>query len=184
MADPYLTLLTGLSSAAIGGALALLSVFLTNRSNTTRLKVQLDHEFQQRKSELLRNRGEELYELSDKWLQMLAGYYLRRCFVMQGKFTYNDCLDLDIKDGKEKSGNFGRIAMLIDVYFPSTRPAYDKIIESRTELNKIEGSYKRAYENGDVDGASFLTPYVKCQHSIEQAGENFKILVLEAIRSL
>lgn len=39
MTDPYLTMLTGLSSAAVGGALALLSVLFTNRSNTTRLKV-------------------------------------------------------------------------------------------------------------------------------------------------
>lgn len=103
---------------------------------------------------------------------------------MQNKFTYNECLDLDIQEGKSKSGNFGRIAMLIDVYFPLTRPAYDKIIESRTELNKIEGVYKRAYENGDVDGARFITPYVQCQHSIEQSGENFKMLVLEGITAL
>jgi hypothetical protein len=91
---------------------------------------------------------------------------------------------LDIQEGKEKSYNYGRIAMLIDVYFPSTRPAYDKIIESRTELNKIEGAYKRTYENGDDDGARFITPYVQCQHSIEQAGEDFKMLLLESIRAL
>lgn len=184
MVDPYVTMLTGLSSAAVGGALALLSVFFTNRSNTKRLKVQLEHESQQRKIELLRNRGEELYELSDKWLNALAGYYLRRSSVMQNKLTYNQCIDLDIKEGKDNSYNYGRIEMLIDVYFSSTRSAYDKIIEYRTELNKIEISFKRKYENGELDGATFITPYVKTQLSLEKAGEEFKMLVLQEIRTL
>ena len=184
MGDHYLTMVTALASAAVGAAVALLGVFLTNRSNTARLKIQLEHESRQRNTQLLRSHGEELYELSDKWLNKLAGYYLRRISVMQCKLTYNQCLDLDIQEGKEESGNFGRIAMLIDVYFPATRPEYDKIIAARNELNKIGAAHKRAYESGDVDGARFVTPYIQCQHSIEQAGENFKMLVLEHIRAI
>ena len=184
MADPYITMITGLSAAVVGGALALLSVYFTNRSNTTRLKVQLEHESKQREIELLRNRGEELYELLDKWLKLLAGYYLRRTSVMQNKLTYNECLELDIKDGKENTSNYGRIAMLIDVYFPSTRSAYDKIIEYRTELNKIEGEFKRNYKNGEVDGVPFIKSHVQSQISIDKAGEELKMLVLEKIRTL
>ena len=184
MVDHYLTLLTALFSAAVGGTIALLSVFFTNRSNTARLKIQLEHESRQRNAELLRNRGEELYELSDKWLKKLIGHYLRRTFVMQCKITYNQCLDLDIQDGKEDSGNFSRIAMLIDVYFPSTRPAYNKIIATRNELNKIGAAHKHEYENGNVDGTQFVAPYIQFQNSIEQAGENFKALVLECISGL
>ena len=94
--------------------------------------MQLEHETRQRGDEIFRSRGEELYELTDKWLNMLAGYYLHRSRVMQSNITYNQCLDLDIKMGKDGQGNFGRIEMLIDVYFPSTRLAYDKIIDGRT----------------------------------------------------
>jgi hypothetical protein len=184
MPDQYVTMLTALSSAVAGGAVALLSVFLTNRSNTARLKMQLDHESRQRKTELLRSRGEELYELTDKWLNKLAGYYLRRSFVMQGKLTYNQCLDLDIQDGKEESVNFGRIGMLIDVYLPATRPAYDKLIAGRTELNNVAAAHKRAYKSGDADVVRFLTQYVQCQHSIEQAGDVFKTQALESIRAV
>src|SRR5947199_72180 len=82
MADQYITTLTALASAVVGGAVALLAVFLTNRSNTARLVLQLDHESRQRKADLLRDRGEELYELTDKWLRKFAGYYLRRPFVL------------------------------------------------------------------------------------------------------
>jgi hypothetical protein len=184
MPDQYITMLTALSSGVVVGAVTLFGVFLTNRSNTARLKMQLENESQQRRAELLRGRGEELYELTDKWLKSLGGYYLRRTFVMQGKLTYNQCFELDIKEGEKESFNFGRIEMLIDVYFPTTRSAYDKIIEGRTALNKVGTAHKRAYEGGDIDGSPFLTPYVQCQHAIEQAGETFKMQVLECIRAL
>jgi len=184
MTDPYVTMLTALSSAFLGGGVALLGVFLTNRSNTDRLRIQLEHESQQKKADLLRSRGEELYELSEKWLNMFAAYYLRRSFVMQGKLTYNQCLDMDIEEGNKASGNFVRIVMLVDVYFPATRTAHEEITKAREELNKIEITFKRAYESGDTDGGQFLAPYVRCQKTIEQAGENFKLLVLENIRAL
>lgn len=184
MAGQYATMVIALSSAVVGGTVALLGVFLTNRSNTTRLKMQLEHESLQRGAELLRSRGEELYELADKWLNMLAGNYLRVSAVMQGRLTYNQCYELAIQEGKENSFNFGRIEMLIDVYFASTRSAYDKIIDGRTELNKIETEYKRSYKGGDIDGSIFLASYVKCQHSIEKTGETFKMQVRECIRAL
>jgi hypothetical protein len=184
MTSQSITMLTGLLSAAVGGAVALVSIFLTNRSNTTRLKVQLDHESQQRKIELLRSRGEELYELSDKWLKMFAGYYLRRLAVMQNKLTYKECFDLDIEGENGKSDYYGRIKMLVDVYFPSMQTAYDKINKNRDELNKIETSFRKVYENNNFDASSFIKPYVYHQQSIEQAGEEFKRLLLENIRVL
>ncbi len=179
------TILMTLLSAASGGAVALISVFLTNRSNTKRLKMQFDHESIQRKTELLRSRGEELYELTEKWRNAFFGYYLRRSGVMQGKLTYNQCLDMDIKDGKEASSyNFSRIEMLVDVYFPDARPAYDKMMASRAELNKVELAYRRAYEDGDIDGTHFLTPYIQCQKTVEKAGDDFQAKVLEYISAL
>ena len=134
MQDAYITMLTALSSGIMGGTVALLGVYFTNRSNETRLHVQLEREERQRKADLLRDRGEELYELIDKWLNYLAGYYFRRVSVMQGKLTYNQCLDMDIKNSKDNSYNFGRIEMIIDVYFPSIRNTYDEVITDRDEI--------------------------------------------------
>jgi hypothetical protein len=147
--------------------------------------MQLDHESVQRKTELLRSRGEELYELTDKWLNSFFGYSLRRSAVMQGKLTYNQCLDMDINEGgKASSFNFGRIEMLVDVYFPNVRHAYDKMMAGRTEINKVELAYRRAYENGDHDGTRFLKPYVQCQKTVEEAGEVLKANLLESIRAI
>jgi hypothetical protein len=64
--------------------------------------------------------------------------------------------------------------LLIDVYFPSLRPDYDKVIEARTKLNRIEGAFKRSYESGDIDGEPFLKPFVAAQLSIEGCGLAFQ----------
>jgi hypothetical protein len=127
MADESLTLITALTSTTLGGVLTLVSVLLANRSSTARLNLQLDYEATQRKAQILRERGEELYVLTERWLNgLVAGYYLRRKSVMQGKLTYNECLDLEIADGKDNPVNFSRMELLIDVYFPSTREAYNR----------------------------------------------------------
>jgi hypothetical protein len=136
-----------------------------------------------KKAEMLRERGEELHGIIDKWLKHLAGHYLRRTSVMQGRLTYNQCLDLDIAEGNP-SYDFGRIELLIHVYFPSLRPAYDRVIEARTALNRIDRVHKSAYAEGDTDGAPFLQPFLRAQILVENLGNALKQQLLETIRLL
>jgi len=182
--DQYITLLTSLLSAAVGGVVALASVYFTNHSNTQRVQLQLDREEQRRNADVRRDRGEELYMLTEQWLNGLGVNYLNQTFVMQGKLTYNQYLDLVISNGEKNAVNFPRIALLIDLYFPNTRKAYDDVISIRTTLNKISGAHKRAYEGGDIDGARFLTPFVEAQKTIEAAGEAYKRQIVESIRGI
>lgn len=164
--------------------MALVSVALSNCSNTSRLKLQFQHEANNRRFEVLRERGEELYSLTEKWLLGLAGYYLNLSGVMQGKLTYNQALDLQIAQGNSGTIEFSRIELLIDVYFPSTRAAYDALIAGRTNLNKIAAAHKRAYQQGDIDGSQFLNPFVETQKAIEKAGDSLKQEVIDAVRSI
>jgi hypothetical protein len=181
MSDQLITVLLG---AAIGGMLALVGVFVSNRSSETRLKFQTEHDSRQKKRDLLLERGEELYVLTDKWLNYLFGHSLNILSVMQGKLTYNQCLDLEIEAGKNISMNFARIQLLIDIYFPSSRKAYDTILEERDKINTIEASHKRAYKKGDIDGISFLRDYLEIQNSLEKAGAVFKNQLIECIRTI
>ncbi len=178
------TILTSVSGAAIGAVIALTGVLLTNRSNTARLKMQLDHDAGQRKAQVLRDRGEELYVLVENWLNSFSGHYLNISFVMQGKLTYDQALDLD-KEALGRSGlQFSRIALLIDIYFPGSRSGYDQMINARTKVNKVECAFKHAYDRGDFDGEKFLRPYVEAQKEIEAAGEVLKDKLIEAIRAI
>jgi len=177
-------LTTALVSVIIGGALALVGSFLSNRASQARLKFQIEHDSCQKKRDLLLERGEELYGLTDKWLNYLFEHTLNILSVMQGKLTYNQSLDLDIEAGKNISMNFARIQLLIDIYFPSSRKAYDSILKERDKINAIEATHKRAYRNGDIDGTSFLPAYLKKQNSLEKAGEVFKNQLIECIRTI
>ena len=174
-----------LLSAAVGGTVALASVYFTNRANMKRFDMEIERGEKRRRAEVLRDRGEDLYMLSEQWLINLAINYLGEARVMQGKLTYNQHLDLAHSQTEKNPGNFQRIALLIDVYFPSTRKAYDDVLLARTTLNKISAAYKRAYEGGgDVDGTRFIQPFVEAQKAIEAAGEVYKRQIIECIRTI
>jgi hypothetical protein len=137
----------------------------------------------QLKADELRAHGEELYSLVNAWLSGLGAHYLRRNAVMQGKLTYNQCLDMDIAQGKSPF-DFSRIELLIGLDFPSARDLYNKIIVERTNLIKIEAVFKRSYEEGDDEGDKLLPLYVRTQKSIENLGELLQKHILDRIRSI
>lgn len=161
-------------SPFLGGIIALCGVSLTSRFDTKK-----------RRQEMLRGRGEELYTLNEKWLNGLTGYFLRRASVMQGKLTYNEALDLEIAEGsRHQTHDFSRLEMLIDVYFPATRPAYDRVTAGRATLNKIASEHKRAYENGDLDGKGYLKPFQQAMKDVDDAGKALKETILSELRSI
>src|SRR4030042_5226222 len=83
-------------------ALTLISVWLTNRSNNQRLKIQLEHERKKRNEELLRDRLEELYVLSNKFLDRLVSRYVPYRAVMMGQISYDQALDMALEHGSKK----------------------------------------------------------------------------------
>ena len=176
--------LTILASAAIGGLMALLGVYITNRSSLDRLKFQIDQEASQRNNNLLREKGEELYELMDKWLIAITCNGLNLSAVMQGKLTYNQYLDLLIEGNQSNQLNFGRIEMLIDVYFPTVRENYDHLIKRRDQINKIESAHKQAYKSGNTDGTQYLDSYTKAQLAMGDQGDILKQKIIECIRAI
>jgi len=105
-------------------------------------------------------------------------------YTVQGKLDYNQCLDLGIEDGKALAHNFGRIKMLIDVYFPDARAAYDETIKCRDDLNKVAIAHKHAYECGQTDGQGFPERFLETQYAIETNGDRLKETVLQIVRAL
>jgi hypothetical protein len=159
--------------AIVGGILALFGAYLTHRLDASK-----------REREMLRGKGEDLFAVADRWDKKLFGYFLRRGFVMTGKLTYNQALDQEIAEGKENSIEFGRIEMLIDVYFPTTRSAYNRLIEVRDRLNDVVVEHKRAYESGDHDGGRFYPQLSKGMDDLSEASDSFKLAIITAIRAV
>ena len=162
----------------------MLGVFLTNKGNSERLSAQLEHETAKKRQELLRDRGEELYEIVDLWTGGIFGHFLTRLSVMHGKLTYNQALDIDAKSMEKRALKFGRIEMLVDVYLPELRADYDTVISLRDAANKIVTSHKFAYERGESDGRSFIKPFTEAQIAMEQFVKSFKASIAERVRAV
>ncbi|HJU84410.1 MAG TPA: hypothetical protein VJ600_09380 [Holophagaceae bacterium] len=171
-------------ASIITGVVAFLGVVLTNRATYRRIKLENEINEKRKRLELHRDRGEELYVATDRWINMIGGKNLSILAVMQGKLSYNQYLDLAIKAGEKQNYDFARIEMIIDVYFPMTRPFYDRVIENRTEINKIDSEHHREYEKGNTDGHRFIQPYIDAQKKFEAAGEELKQQIKLCLRTV
>jgi hypothetical protein len=150
-----------------------LADFIDRLSNPDFKKLANDLGRMSSKSSDLRARGEELYSLMDKWSKMFGSFYLRRNSVMQGKLSYNQCLDLDLAEGKSEY-DFSRIELLVDVDFPKLRPLYDKIYSQRGIINEIWMAFRRSCDIREHKEEQLLTVYVEAQIAFEHFVESFQ----------
>lgn len=172
----------GLLGALIGSLIAIFGMWLTNRSNIKQLKIRLDHENRIKNEDILKERLEELYILTENWLKSLLSNCLSLMMVMRGKIDYNQHLDIFIESDNKIKYDFSRIEMIIHIYVPGLKDSYEKVIASRGELVNIQNEHKIAYKKGDIGGEIFLKPYISAQHKLEKAGEEFKKRIAEHAR--
>ena len=181
-----MAIITPLLSVLLGSLLTLLATYLSNRSNDRRTKMQMSFEAANRKTEVLRERGEELYLLAQRWLHGFVGRYLNLRSVMKGDMTYNQFLDGHILNQKELAAKFelGRMELLIDAYFPQTKLAYIGVGITRDEIAKIENSHKNQYRSGAIDGSGYLATWDDAHNQFEEAGTRFKQSILDSIKEI
>ena len=132
-AEIYIAIVTAVITATV----TLLAVFLTNRDNTNRLLLQLEHERNTKRDTLHREKLEELYMLAVKYTKALGSHCLPYMSVMEGKLDYNQALDLTIESGNKETFDFDRLQMLIDVYFLKLRESFKQLIDVRDKMNEI-----------------------------------------------
>lgn len=138
----------------IGSSLTIVGVYLTNSSNNERLRIQLQHEKDKRREDIRRERAEELYVESKKYLDFLGSYYLPYISVMKEEITFNQALD--ITNDSQYEHDFRRIEMIIDMYFPEFKEPFKSILKMRDTLNTIVSGYKKQYKTGNTDGRQWL----------------------------
>jgi hypothetical protein len=157
-------------SSALTGAVALLGVLLSNGSTYRRLKLENQISEHRNRLEIKRARGEELYGLIHNWINIIGSRYLSLMRVMKEEYSYNDHLGLELKRHEKIKFDFGRIEMLIDVYFPEVRKFYDDAVESRTKINKIATEHEMEYKKGYTDGRRFIPNFIEAQVEFEANG--------------
>ena len=177
------TALITIATALLTAGAALAGVYLTNRENSKRLKLQLDHESEKKHRDLQRKMAEELYELTDEWLSGLFVKYINLSSVMKGEMNYNQYHDQLIEYGNKSKSKFVRLEMIISIYFPELTTAYEKVIEMRGVVNDISIKHKHAYEKGDIDGERFLKPYTNAHLELEEYGDKLKEEIAQCARN-
>tara|TARA_B100000029_G_scaffold57889_1_gene52273 strand:- start:593 stop:1123 length:531 start_codon:yes stop_codon:yes gene_type:complete len=172
------------ATAIITALAALSAVFLTNYQNIKRLEKEHELRSKNDKQKLLTERGEELYELLDKWLDEFTYDYLRLNLLLKNEITYDQYHERVISEGSKGIPNFGRIEILVYLYFPDILDNYNKLLTIRKERNRVVFSHKRNYNNRNMDGTKFIKPLEKLHLDLDKAGENLKEKIVEAVKSL
>jgi hypothetical protein len=173
MSEQYPNIVPILASI-ITGVAAFLGVVLTNRYNFTRIKLENEIDAERKRRDLHRERGEELYVAVDKWLRVIGTNYLSILRVMHGKLTYNQHNELTLKWSEQKGYDFSRLEMIIDVYFPDIKDSYSKVLEARTEINRISAEHERQFNSGKTDSHGLIAQFVAAQEKFESTGTCLK----------
>ncbi|MCU1264129.1 MAG: hypothetical protein JWM21_447 [Acidobacteria bacterium] len=166
-------------AAVLGSLIALTSSYLTNRSNTRRLKLQFELDRETKEREFTRDKVEELYLLHEEWLNVSASSNLPFISVMKGEITYNDALDMFIDGNKNRTVDFKRLQMLVDLYFPDVKASFDRLATARDEVNKIKSEHKRQYKRGNIDGTAYVMPFIEAQQTLEGEASHVKEQIIQ-----
>jgi hypothetical protein len=78
-----------ISTALLTAGLTLIGVWITNKANNQRLRIQLDHERKTKDEDIHRDKLEELYIVVNKFLDTLVVHYLPFRMVMEGEINFN-----------------------------------------------------------------------------------------------
>lgn len=168
----------------VGSVFTILGIWITNRANLKRLEIQLKHAKETNKENLMRDRLEELYILSDKYFNTLVSHQLPLRIVMRGEMSFNDALDLHIEWGKEKKFDYQRLDMIIEMYFNELQEPYNEVLKIRDELNNISEGYKNQYKTGDYDGKRWLDLFQPKLEQLTQETENFRKKLTELTKNV
>lgn len=171
----YIAFLTALFTA--GGTLA--GVFITNKANNKRLALQLNHEQEIKQKQLIREKLEELYLLFKRWTSITDMMYINHARAMKGDIDYQTMLEMDVERDNKNTFDFNRIEMLIDLYFPNIKPAYERVIGTCTKANQFMLSYGNQCLEGNTDGKKFIAPFLDAQNKFSQEAERVIKLIAE-----
>jgi hypothetical protein len=122
---------------------------------------------------------EELFVLFKKWASNIDLIYINHARAMKGDIDYLVMLGMEIERSNENSFDFDRLEMLINLYFPNIKLAYERLIETRTKANKFMLEYGNQYVAGNTDGRKFLAPFLDAQNEFSKEAERVIKLIAE-----
>lgn len=161
-----------LSTAILTSTLTLIGVNLTNRASNDRLRIQLDHETETRRNDIIRERLEELYVESKRYMNVAVSHFLPYRQVMAGELTFNDALDITTSRNYEH--NPDRLNLIIDMYFPELQAPFLAVKEKLEHTQDVLHGYKQQYKSGDISGEKWLPHFQEALELLAKEASSFE----------
>ncbi len=158
----------------VGAVLSLFGAWLTMRSNLQQAKLKFEYDKKVSQGNLRRERLEELYILVCHWSNEFFADYMALGLVMDGHQSYNEYLD-DF-NSRQRSHDFSRIEMIVDVYGQALTDEYQSVIVARSRINEIRHLHKCAYKCGET-GERYKKPAADAQLLMGQALDQLKLAI-------
>ncbi len=165
----------GLVGVMLGATIGIIGVFLSNKSSLSRLQLQLMHEKELNQDKVKRERIEELYVILGHWVNDFFVIFFKLSLVMKGDISYNDYLDDITNEDKKHDIDFQRIEMIMNIYVPELKPAYEVVLSNREKINDISAAHKEEYKKGNIDGERFLKPSAAAHLVLEKSVDNLRL---------
>lgn len=159
-------LLVALITAIITASVTLLSVFLSHLGQSYREKSQHERSHKKQKEELKRSKLEELYSVFSRWEADALSTYTLFIPVLSGTMSEKDALDISGKNRLSNSGDFQKIKMLTNLYFPETSKGLDAVLMTRDEVSKFIGKNRSQH--------SSVSEFIESQEKFERSCNEFK----------
>ncbi|NWD70772.1 hypothetical protein HX870_24545 [Pseudomonas gingeri] len=142
----------GLAGVIFGSLLTAFSAWLTNRSNTQRLAMQLQHEERVNNQKIKKERMEELYILVSAWALEFNFQWTYLKLAMEGVIKPHEFHEKMIE--RERSVvDYNRISMIVDFYGGEVEPLRDFVIEKMNQVNMNRYKYESFPKDRAEDSA-------------------------------
>jgi hypothetical protein len=133
----------------------------------------------------LREKAEQLYLSADEFRKSFSGQIFTYFPLLEGRIDYNQMLDLQIAQGSETKRREGAetMTMIVEIYFPSIRPALADVWKARDAYGSITNEIKRAWQrDGDVSDGDWKAKFTVAAQNIDQRIQNLQTEIVAAAR--
>lgn len=136
--------------------------------------------------EFLRGKAETLYLAVDQFVKDLINHALVFYPVLKGEMDWNQMLDLQIENGSKLSKHEGAevMEMLVELYFPTVRPALAELFKARDDFTSITHAMKRDYKTlGYVPAEKYGAAFQRAVELINEKGDRLQSVTITAARA-
>ncbi|WP_242770423.1 hypothetical protein [Sphingopyxis sp. YF1] len=135
--------------------------------------------------QFMRTKAETLYLASDEFGRALSIYSIPFFPLVKGEATWSQMREMQAGySQKREHGGHETMTMLVEIYFPSVRPALAKVLDARGSFNRFASELEQAYRaDGDLDRRAWMPRLNKECADIDTAVAEMKTAIVVAART-